>query len=102
MCSTKPVSISLSWASSATVVGIFEELLCEVGLGSRQGPVKIGERFTLPCVKPSLDLNDQDVPAPSVFDGRLDVPKSLCSIFYLVQNDTVVEPRQLSSNVLDD
>ena len=78
------------------VVGVLQQLLCKIGLGRWQGPLKIGDRFALAMKELGLNVKHQHVPAPTVFDGSLGVPEPFFSIFYLVQNRAIVKPGQAS------
>src|SRR3954453_8126432 len=59
------------------VVGILQQLACEVRLGQGEGTLEVRARFALPIVEIALDPMDQDVSAPAVIDGFLDVPLTL-------------------------
>ena len=82
------------------VVRIFRDLLCKIGLRRRQGAIEVGDGFSLAQVEMALDLVDQNRPAPAVMDGGPGVPHSLVTVGNLVEQDAVVEPRQLCSNLL--
>ena len=66
-------------------VRIFEELLREVGLLRWERLPEIGDGGALPAVDSTLNLNPQDVAAPAVFDGLLDVPEALRRGFYFIE-----------------
>ena len=59
------------------VVRIFDELLCKIGLRWRKSRLEVGHRLSLPPVEAALDLDHEDIPAPSVLDGLLDIPEPL-------------------------
>ena len=83
------------------VVGIFQKLPGKVGLRGGKGAPEVGRGFPLALIEFTLDLDDQDVPSPSVFDGGAGVPKALIRVFYLVQQNAIVKSRNLSSSLLD-
>jgi len=56
------------------VVGILDELLCEIGLRLREGCLEVRQRFALPPVETAINLHDQHIPAPAILDRLLDVP----------------------------
>jgi len=58
----------LRQSKEVEVVGIFENLLSEIGLRRRQCRPKIGDGFPLSPVKAAFDLHHKDVPAPAVLD----------------------------------
>jgi hypothetical protein len=67
------------------VVGVFQQLACEVRLGPGQGALEVRARLAVPLVEVALDPMDQDVPAPAVFEGLPDVPLPLGLTLDLVQ-----------------
>jgi len=48
----------------------------------------------------AFDLVDQNRPAPAMMDGGPSVPNSFVQVCNLVEQDAVVEPRQLCNNLL--
>ena len=66
------------------IIRIFEELLGEIGLRLWKRGLRIGGRLPLATVKVALDLHDEDVPAPAVLDGSLDIPEAFVSVLELV------------------
>jgi hypothetical protein len=82
------------------VVWVLENLLRQLGLRRRQGPVEVGQGFALPVVEPALDLVDEHVAAPAVLDRLPHVPEALVWFLDLIQENAVVEPRYLCSNLL--
>ena len=82
------------------VVGIFGDFLREIGLRRREGAIEVGDGFSLAPVEIALDLVNQNRPAPAVMDGGPSVPDTLVTVGNLVEQDAVVEPRQLCSNLL--
>lgn len=74
------------------VVRILKNLLDKIGLGSGQGSFEIGGGLALAVNQIAFDVKHEHVPAPAVFEGGLGIPEALRAIFYLVQNDAVVEP----------
>ena len=82
------------------VVGIFDELLCKIGLRRRKSHLEIGDRFPLPAIQGALDLHHQDVPAPAVLYCLLGVPKPLLPVLHLLQEREVVIPGQLCKRLL--
>jgi hypothetical protein len=82
------------------VVWILEDLLRHVGALGRQSVLEIVERLPFPGAQITLDHVDQDVAAPTVFDRGLQVPASDRGVLRLVEQDHMVAPRQLCSNLL--
>ena len=78
-----------------------EQLLREIGLWFRKRALEVAECFPLSPVKAGLDVDPKYIPAPSMFNGRLRIPETLFFALDLVQDDAVVKPWQLSSNLLD-
>ena len=70
-------------------VGILDQLLGKLGLGSGQGPFEVGDGLALAMVEIALDLVDQDVAAPAVLDGLTGVPKTLCRILHSLDQATL-------------
>src|SRR4051812_22340413 len=66
------------------VVRVLQQLLSEIRLGSRKRLAEIGQSLSLTPVESSFDLHHQDVPAPAIPYGFLNVPKPLFGIFHLV------------------
>jgi hypothetical protein len=72
----------------------------KVGLGLREGAVKIGDCLTLTAVKFTFDLVDEDIAAPAVLDSLPDVPFTLNGVRKFVDDHTVMEPGNLCSSLL--
>ena len=68
--------------------------------GGGSAAIEVGDGFSLAPVEIALDLVDQNRPAPAVMDGGPSVPHTLVTVGNLVEQDAVVEPRQLCSNLL--
>ncbi len=66
----------------------------------RERSIEVGDGFPLSPVEITLDLVDQNRPTPAVMDGGPSVPHTLATVGNLVEQDAVVEPRQLCSNLL--
>lgn len=82
------------------VVGVFEQALGEVGLGGGERAGEVGDGLALAAMERGVDLDGQDVAAPAVLDGGLGVPGADFGGAELVEQDAVVEPGQLCSNLL--
>ncbi len=82
------------------IVRIFRDLLCQIGLQWRQSAGEIRDGLSLALVQAALDLYHEDVPAPTILNGLLDVPDSFGGRFHLVEQHTVVEPGQFCSKLL--
>ena len=82
------------------VVGVFDELLSEIGLRQRERRLKIGDRFSLPPEKTALNLHHQDVAAPAILDSLLNVPGAFDCALHFVEQNAIVEPWQLCSSLL--
>ncbi len=53
------------------IVGVFDDILRQVGLWRRKSTVEIGNGLPLPTMEPALDLMNEHVAAPAVLNGRL-------------------------------
>ena len=82
------------------VVRIFEQILDKIGLRTGERAHKVGRRLTLAEMKRRIDLERQDISAPAVFDSGTSVPAANLWIIELVEDDAIVEPRDLCSNLL--
>ena len=74
----------------------------QVRLGCRERPLKIGDGFALTLIEFALDLMHQDISAPTVFNGSAGIPEAFFLILHFIQQDTIMKPGDLSSNLLDD
>lgn len=83
------------------VVRVFQEVLRQIGLRFGQSRFKVGQRFALSLIQTALNLQRQNIAAPSVGDGFPNVKLTLCRVFDFVQQDAVMKPRNLSSKLLD-
>ncbi|UEC43821.1 MAG: hypothetical protein METHAR1v1_1730002 [Methanothrix sp.] len=90
----------LSQAQEVEVVGVLEDLPGQIGLGRGKGPVEVCDRLSLTAEEVALDLVDENVPAPPVLHRLANVPLPFGPIFQLVQDHTVMKPRNLCSNLL--
>src|SRR6202042_357248 len=81
-------------------VGIFDELLGEIGLRLWEGRLEVGDGAALTAVQSALDLHYEDIATPAVLDGLLSIPEPLRRVLHLVQQHTIVGPRQLCSRLL--
>src|SRR5208337_805643 len=82
------------------VVWILGDFLRKIGLRRQEGAIEVGDGFPLSSMETALDLMDQSGSAPAVLDGGLRVPDLLVAVGNLVEQDAIVEPRQLCSNLL--
>lgn len=55
------------------VVGIFENLRREIGIGRREGLLKVREGFPLSLMQPAADLMDQNIATPAMLDRRAQI-----------------------------
>lgn len=83
------------------VVGVFQKLLCEIGLWRGECPSKIGDCLPLPTVKTGFDVGSNHVLAPTVFHGRPRAPNSFFPASHQIEQPDVVAPQNLSNNLLD-
>ena len=74
-------------------VGVLGDLLCEVRLRRRERLGEIGDGFALAFMKRGADLQGQDVATPAVLGGPPGIPEADGAVFYLLDEDDVVEPR---------
>ena len=51
------------------VVGVFEDLLSQIGVRRGQRSLEVGQGFALPVVEMGFDLMLEDRPAPAVLVG---------------------------------
>ena len=74
------------------ILGIFDQLSCQIGLRSRQCLLEVGKSPSLSLVEPRFDLVDEDGARPAVLNRLLDVPEPLLRVFYLLDECDVVAP----------
>ena len=72
------------------------------GLGFWKRGLKVGGRLPLAMVEATLNLHLQDVPAPIVLDGGLNVPKALIPVLDVIQEPDNVTPGPLCNRLLHD
>ena len=99
MCSSSPRSRSRSLRVFAQreeveAVRVLQDLLRQVGLRGRQGALEVGGGAALALEEAALDLEDEHVAAPAVFDCLADVPLALLRGGDFVQEGDVVVPGQ--------
>ena len=56
------------------VVRVFQNLLGQIGAGRGERALEVGQRLPFPLVQGALDLEDQDISAPAVFDRGAEIP----------------------------
>ena len=91
---------SLRHRQKIKVIGIFKDLLCQVRTGRRQSTLEVGQRLPFSLVKPTLDLEDEDILAPSMFHGGFQVPLPRRPVLNPVEEPRLVAPGQLCNNLL--
>ena len=74
-------------------VRIFEQLDGEIGLRRRKGLREVGNGVAVTLVGLTLDLQGEDVAAPSVFEGLTGVPEAGGPVFKFLEENDVVHPR---------
>src|ERR1035437_2783225 len=72
------------------IVRIFDELLGEIRLCRWQSRLKVRERLPLPPVKATLNLHDENVPAPAVGGGLFRVPEPFLWTLHQVKEPDIV------------
>ena len=82
------------------VVGVFEDLLRHIRVRGRQRTREVGEGLPFPLMQTALDLKDQDIPTPAVFEGGPKVPLSRGTILDPVQDPDIVAPGQFCNELL--
>jgi hypothetical protein len=82
------------------LIGILEDLLRQIGLGSRQGAPEIRRRPALPQMQTALDLVNQDVAAPAMLDGGPGIPAARFGIGDFFEQGDLVPPGQLCKDTL--
>src|ERR1035437_5101121 len=82
------------------IVRIFDELLGEIRLCRWQSRLKVRERLPLPPVKATLNLHDENVPAPAVGGGLFRVPEPFLWTLHQVKEPDIVAPGQLCNRLL--
>ena len=66
------------------IVRVLEQLLGKIGLRNRECGLKVGDRLSLTSEKAALDLDDEDVSAPTVCNRGICVPKPLLPLLHHV------------------
>jgi hypothetical protein len=64
----------LGYGQEVEVLGVFQNLFREVGVGGWQSPVEVGQRLPFPFMQSTLNLQHHHVPAPAILDGGPEVP----------------------------
>src|SRR5439155_5820488 len=82
------------------VVGVFDELLCEVRLRRWESRPEIRDRLPLTAVEAALNLHYQDVPAPAVRYGLLCIPEPLNGALHVIEQSDIMAPRQFCNKLL--
>ena len=82
------------------VVRVFQNLFSQIGAGRGKCALKIGQRLPFPLMQGALDLEDQDISAPAVFDRSAEIPLSFDRGFQPVEQDHMMTPGQLCSKLL--
>ena len=82
------------------IVGVLEDLLRHVRVRGRQRTREVGEGLPFPFVQSALDLQDQNIPTPAVFEGGAKVPLSRGTILDPVQDTDIVAPGQFCNELL--
>src|SRR5579863_9566697 len=95
-----PLLRSLGHAQEIEVVGVFEDLLRHIRLWRRQLSLEVGQCLPFPLVQSALDLKNQDILTPAVFERGPQVPLSGRTILDPVQNPQIVAPRQFGNERL--
>ena len=76
------------------VVRVLKKLAGKIRLWLWKRCLKVGHHFPLPLMQAGLDMNFEEVLAPSALDRGLGVPKTLLRSFKMVNQADVVTPRQ--------
>lgn len=76
------------------VLGVFKYPFGEVGARRRQDALEVGQRLPFPLMQSALDLEDENVSAPTVLDRCPEVPLPQNRILELVEEDAEMTPRQ--------
>lgn len=87
-------------AQEVEQVRVLEHLRSQVGVARRQGGGEVGDCPARPLVQSRVDLHGQHVAAPALLARLAGVPESGAGVLELVQQDHVVGPRNLCSNLL--
>jgi len=74
--------------------------LGQFGLWGRESLRKIGYGFSLPLIEATLDLVDENISTPAIFDGLLSVPAPLFGRLNVFQESEVVIPSKFVQVVL--
>jgi len=82
------------------IVRVFRDLPGEIGLRSWQGAVEVRDGFALTLEKAAFDLVNQDVAAPAVLKGGVNVSLALDGILHVVENAEVMAPWNLCNKLL--
>ena len=95
-----PFRARFGGAEEVEQVRVLERLRGQIGVGWRQRPREVGDGAALALVQPVLDLNREHAPAPTLLSSLGHVPQSGPAIRHLVQDNAVMEPRNLCSSLL--
>jgi len=78
----------------------FEHLGGHVGIGGRQGQIKIVDRLAFALMQPAFYLHHQDITAPAVFYGFGGIPEADSLVVTFFQKCQVVIPGDLCKRLL--
>src|SRR5690348_15976901 len=81
-------------------VGVFEHIVSQVRVESRQCGLKVSECFTFSMIVLCFNLYRQDVMTPAMLGGFLHIPESLIRFFNLIKQKRVMRPRYLCRHCL--
>src|SRR5437764_849500 len=108
MCSIIARSLNVSLvrffaeSKKVKVIRVFQKALRQIRLRLRQSQLKICQRLALSLIKIALNLQRQNIAAPTVGDGFTNVKLALLWVFDRIQNANIVAPGNLSNNLLDE
>ena len=82
------------------VVWVFEDPLRHIRVRGKQRTREIGEGLPFPLMQTALDLEDQDIPTPAVFEGGAKIPLPRRAVLDPVQDADIVAPGQFCNELL--
>jgi hypothetical protein len=91
---------SLGHSQEIEVVGVFEDSLRHIRLWRGQFSLEVGQCLPFPLVQAALDLENQNILTPAVFESGPEVPFSGGPVLDPVQNPQIVAPGQFGNERL--
>ena len=77
------------------VVRVFQNLLGQIGAGRGKRALEIGQRLPFPLMQPTGNLEDENIPAPAVFERGAEIPFTCGTVLDPVEQRAYCGPRAI-------